>query len=62
MDRLLYLLPVLAGPLAMGLMMWLMMRGGRHNTPTSPDPATPALSPGERAELDQLRAAHRART
>ena len=37
MDRLLYLPPVLACPLAMGVMMWLMMRGGRHNASPSPD-------------------------
>ena len=64
MDRLLYLLAVLACPLAMGVMMWLMMRGGRHNASPSPDlaPQDPTLTTGERAELDRLRAARRAHT
>jgi hypothetical protein len=53
MDRLLFLLPVLVCPAAMGLMIWLMMRGGhRAESPTSAP-----LDAGERAELDQLRAA-----
>ena len=53
MDRLLYLLPVLVCPAAMGLMMWLMMRGG-HRTEA---PTEAPLDAGERAELDRLRAA-----
>ena len=41
MDRLLYLLPVLACPLVMGLMMWFMMRGGRRTD--LPQVVPPAL-------------------
>jgi hypothetical protein len=65
MDRLLYLLPVLACPVGMGLMMWLMMRGTRHDdakpaTPRTAQDAWPAVRPldaEERAELERLRAA-----
>ena len=52
MDRLLYLLPVLACPLAMCLLMWLMMRNGHG---TAQPPAAP-VDDGERAELGRLRA------
>ncbi|MGH3986827.1 MAG: hypothetical protein ACRDV1_15445 [Actinomycetes bacterium] len=61
MDRLLYLLPLLACPLGMGLVMWLMMRPGRGSDRPTEQPRTDVpLTPGERAELDQLRAASRA--
>jgi hypothetical protein len=65
MDRWLYLLPVLACPIGMGLMMWLMMRGTRHDNakPAHPNSAQHGWPEGrpldaeERAELDRLRAA-----
>lgn len=53
MDRLLYLLPLLACPVAMGVMMWLMMRGHRSESPPSSAP----LDADERAELVRLRVA-----
>ena len=59
---------VLACPVGMGVMMWLMMRGGRRNQQTG-QPPMPMGSPFDqtmdretelarmRAEIDQLRAA-----
>ena len=59
---------VLACPVGMGVMMWLMMRGGRHNQQTG-QPPMPMGPPFDqtmdretelarmRAEIDQLRAA-----
>jgi hypothetical protein len=65
MDRLLYLLPVLACPIGMGLMMWLMMRGNRHDEPKPANPrnaqdgwpGSQPLDAEDRAELERLRAA-----
>ncbi|WP_328478552.1 hypothetical protein OHS71_08820 [Streptomyces sp. NBC_00377] len=47
MPQLLYPLLLLACPLGMGLMTWLMLRGGAHRGR--------AGSPVTRAELDELR-------
>ncbi len=61
MTEALYALALLACPVGMGLMMWFMMRGGKHSTPAAP--AQPSASDAElvalRAEIDQLRAAQR---
>jgi hypothetical protein len=63
-----YALAVLACPVGMGVMMWLMMRGGRHNQQTEQPPMPMGSSFDQtmdretelarmRAEIDQLRAA-----
>lgn len=53
MENLLYLLPLLACPIAMGLMMWMMMRPKRGNTgePAAADQELARL----RTEVDTLR-------
>lgn len=51
-----YLLVVLACPIAMGLMMWMMMRGGKSERPHSGRDQDIA---DLRAEVDQLRAAQK---
>ncbi|MHB1928916.1 MAG: hypothetical protein ACYCUG_05770 [Acidimicrobiales bacterium] len=64
----LYGLAALACPAGMGVMMWLMMRGGRRNQQMGqpPMPMSGSFNPGSareaelarmRAEIDQLRAA-----
>jgi len=58
MAQLLSPLALLACPIGMGLMMWLMMRGGKHEDP-QPSPSTTAELTQLRAEVDQLRAAQR---
>lgn len=61
MTEAFYALAVLACPVGMGVMMWFMMRGGKHSTPAAP--AQPSGRDAElvalRAEIDQLRAAQR---
>ncbi len=56
MSQVLYSLAILACPVGMGLMMWMMMRGG-HAKNSSPTPDTDIAR--LRAEVDQLRAAQR---
>ena len=60
MPQIFYSLAVLACPVGMGLMMWVMMRGGKQSAPPQ---ATPPDSGAElarlRAEIDQLQAAQR---
>ncbi|MET9835543.1 hypothetical protein ABZ078_41110 [Streptomyces sp. NPDC006385] len=51
MESLLYLLPALACPVGMGLMMWFMMRG-RHPAPTTAQEQEPARL---RKEVEALR-------
>lgn len=58
MAQLLYPLALLACPIGMGLMMWLMMRGGKHEAP-QPSPSTTGELTRLQAEVDQLRAAQR---
>lgn len=70
MENLLYALPLLACPVGMGLMMWLMMRGNKHQemgsiqAPAESGPAgqsAAATSQDERlvqlrAQLEEVRA------
>lgn len=51
----LYTLALLACPLGMGAMMWMMMRGNNTASPGQSDDEVTRL----RAEVDQLRAAQR---
>jgi len=60
----LYSLALLACPVGMGLMMWLMMRGNKQSDKTQPGPGpteTDAELTRLRAELDQLRSEARDR-
>lgn len=60
MPQIFYSLAVLACPVGMGLMMWLMMRGGEQSAPpqaTAPDNGAELAR--LRAEIDQLQAAQR---
>lgn len=50
----LYALPVLACPVGMGLMMWLMMRPGRSQSPSA-DPVSGTEIEQLRAEVSRLR-------
>lgn len=55
-----YALAVLACPVGMGVMMWLMMRPGKKQADTGTlSPASEAEVAQLRAELDELRAAQR---
>ena len=57
MDKLLYLLPVLACPIMMGAMMWFMMRGNNNTAaPSQPSPNTQEEMAILRAEIATLRA------
>ena len=66
MSQLLRYLPILACPIGMGLMMWMMMPRGRSEPAQPPLHGSPAMTPAQeaeltalRAELDQLRAEDR---
>lgn len=60
MAELLYPLALLACPVGMGLMMWMMMRGNKQESPQPGHAPTPDELTRLRAEVDQLRAAQRA--
>jgi multidrug resistance efflux pump len=55
MTETLYALAVLACPVGMGLMMWLMMRGGHR--PSTPDADHEQELAQLRADVERLRAA-----
>ncbi|MFI7676335.1 hypothetical protein [Actinophytocola sp. NPDC049390] len=57
MESLLLALAVLACPVGMGLMMWMMMRGQRKGSGDSSEQQVAQL----RAEVDQLKAEREAR-
>ena len=54
MSNLLSSLPLLACPVGMGLMMWMMSRGG--NNQHSQPPQEPPMTPDQHTELTRLRA------
>ncbi|MFB8128734.1 hypothetical protein [Streptomyces mirabilis] len=56
MDKLLYLLPVLACPVGMGLMMWLMMRPKHGAQPENGTSASHQELIRLRKEVEALRA------
>lgn len=57
MNQLLYLVPMLICPIAMGLMMWFMMRKPGSQPTSSQQPPQPATVADPRdAELARLRA------
>lgn len=62
MPQALYALAILACPLGMGLMMWMMMRGkdNKQEPSAAADPRHAELARMQ-AEIDQLRAAERDR-
>lgn len=63
MEQFLAALPLLACPVGMGVMMWWMSRNGRSKADQAAEVPDQAAEVARlRTELDQLRAAHEART
>ena len=63
MQQFLAALPLLACPVGMGVMMWWMSRNGRSDTDHAAQvPDQTAEVARLRAEVDQLRTAHEARS
>ncbi|WP_116050928.1 hypothetical protein [Amycolatopsis palatopharyngis] len=58
MDSLLYTVAILACPVGMGAMMWMMMRGQGKNTGSGQPEQVRQL----RAEIDQLKAERESRS
>ncbi len=56
MAQSLYPLALLACPVVMGLMMWLMMRGSKDQTPQDRVPPKPDDVSRLQGEIDRLRA------
>ena len=56
MPESLYLLALLACPLGMGAMMWMMMRGNKQPPPTPNTATKQAELAGLQAQIDQLQA------
>jgi hypothetical protein len=57
MQQLFYSVAVLACPIGMGLMMWMMMRGQRNNTAAGSGPPDDSGQVARlRAEIEQLKA------
>ena len=56
MPQSLYALALLACPVGMGLMMWLMMRGNRQQPAADETAAKQAELAGLQAQIDQLQA------
>ncbi len=59
MNSILYALPLLACPVGMGLMMWMMMRGKKVDDPGATSSATTLPEPIAPMSIEQLRDEHR---
>jgi len=62
MQHLLYILPALACPLAMGVMMFFMMRPGTKQTQNQPGPQQEQEIAQLRQQVEQMRAEQQRRS